>query len=83
MPKSLSTFIGHPNFNKWLVVSIIACLLGFGLITSLSGILAPFICGFIGAYLFNKLACRLERYIPRSIAAGILILTFVVLLRLI
>ncbi|MDP5012452.1 MAG: AI-2E family transporter, partial [Alphaproteobacteria bacterium] len=58
-------------------------MISAGIIHSLDGIGEPFFTAFIGAYLFNKIAHRLERYIPRSIAAGLIILTFLIVLFLV
>jgi predicted PurR-regulated permease PerM len=54
-----------------------------GIIYSLDGIGEPFFTAFVGAYLFNKITHRLERYIPRSIAAALIILTFLIVLFLV
>jgi predicted PurR-regulated permease PerM len=83
MQKFFTDFIAHPYFIRWLIIIGVMVTISAMIIQSLSGILAPFIAGFVGAYLFNKLACRLEHYIPRAVAAGLLILTFVVLITLI
>lgn len=83
MQRSLSTFIAHPNFFRWFLVIILAVVISAGIIHSLDGIGEPFFTAFIGAYLFNKIAHRLERYIPRSIAAGLIILTFLIVLFLV
>jgi len=62
---------------------MLIALLVVGIIHSLNGILSPFLAGFVGAYLLNKLVCRLERHMPRSLASALLILTFVILITLV
>ena len=59
---------------------ILIALMTVGILYSLDGIGEPFFTAFVGAYLFNKVAHRLERYIPRSIASGLIILAFLFVL---
>ncbi|MES2608167.1 MAG: AI-2E family transporter [Pseudomonadota bacterium] len=59
---------------------ILIALMTVGILYSLDGIGEPFFTAFVGAYLFNKIAHRLERYMPRSIASGLIILTFLITL---
>lgn len=80
MQRSLSTVIAHPNFYRWLLLSILTVLILVGTLYSLDGIGEPFFTAFVGAYLLNKITHRLERYIPRSIAAALIILTLLIVL---
>ncbi len=79
----LSKLIGHPNFLRWMLVYAIALSLCIGIVHSLSGILAPFLAGAAGAYLLDKLARRMEKYMSRTLAACVLMLTVVIALILI
>ncbi len=79
----LSKLIGHPNFLRWALVCAIALSLCIGIVHSLSGILAPFLAGAAGAYLLDKLARRMEKYMSRTLAACVLMLTVVIALVLI
>lgn len=78
MHESLSNFIAQPNFLRWFLIISIITVISIALVNSLGNVLAPFVAGFIGAYLFDKIVRRIEHYIPRSIAAFLLILTFVI-----
>ncbi len=79
----LSKLIGHPNFLRWMLVYAITLSLCIGIIHSLSGVLAPFLAGAAGAYLLDKLARRMEKYMSRTLAACVLMLTVVIALILI
>ncbi|MDP3371982.1 MAG: AI-2E family transporter [Candidatus Paracaedibacteraceae bacterium] len=80
MQKSLSSCIAHPNFLRFFLLALLIVAISIGVLNSLGGILAPFVTGFIGAYLFDKLVRRLEVYLSRSVASFFLILTFVIIL---
>jgi predicted PurR-regulated permease PerM len=69
------------NFWRYLVIILIGGYYGFALIYSISGILSPFITGFIGAYIFSGPVRKLEGYkIPRGVSSAFIILTLLVII---
>ncbi len=72
-----SRIIAHHEFYKRITLCVV---IGFPLylfIDSVWNILEPFIIGFIGAYLLNKIAVRVDKYIPRGVSASFLMLSLI------
>jgi len=84
MPNSFSAFLKNENFFRQLVAAAFACLILGYLIRSISDILTPFVAGLIGAYILDRPVRKFQSYkIPRSLAAGLVILTLLIVLALI
>lgn len=84
MPAFLSKlFEGEYFFRYAFVLAAVAAIFVF-VFDSISGILPPFLAGFLGAYILNNLVQRFEKWgLPRSLASAIVVLAllfFLVLL---
>lgn len=84
MQSSFSKAFRNENFFRYLVVwTIIGIVIAF-LVRSISGIIAPFVAGFIGAYILNRPVQKLEGYkIGRNLASALVILSLLVVVGLV
>ncbi|NBT85169.1 MAG: AI-2E family transporter [Alphaproteobacteria bacterium] len=84
MQSSFTKALKNENFFRYLVIWTIIGVIITYLVQSISGILSPFVAGFIGAYILNRPVQKLEKYkITRNIAAALVILTLLVVIGLI
>ena len=84
MQSSFTKALKNENFFRYLVMwTIISVVIAY-LVRSISGILTPFVAGFIGAYVLNRPVQKLEKYkISRNIASAFVILTLLILIGLV
>ncbi|MBY0280623.1 MAG: AI-2E family transporter [Alphaproteobacteria bacterium] len=84
MQSSFTKVLKNENFFRYLVIWATTGAIIVYLVQSISGILAPFVAGFIGAYVLNRPVQKLEKYkISRTLASAFVILTLLVIIGLI